>query len=449
MCGIVALLSKYKTTLYKTDEALFRQMLYAGALRGWDATGVFGVTEHGNATIVKQATPAGWFLGTKEYTEFAERVSKDFRMVVGHNRKATHGDRKDEDAHPFMSGDIILVHNGMINNHKLLDTKATVDSHAVAKAFHKDGYLETLKKIDGAYAFIWYNIKEKSLNFIRNDKRPLTLIETSSKFLLCSEGKMGEWLLSRNNLTIDKVIDLVPETLYTINLDEPNKLIEEKLDLKKSRPLQATGKVHYLGVGTHYSRRGVTGSVASVPPYINNGTEIDDDKLFYTTETLTKDNMKEVFAHGKLVNFMISNYEKIAGNLDSVRVTGTPLNVKSKDIEVACWVKSKDLDDLLYNGVAAGVVGNCFYNEGKWTIYTTQVEELDIKVTSNGMYISEQMWFSDIFPTNCNVCNRKVIWKELEDCDVEIHGPNHVEACCPSCTKEINNAVNAMEVVNG
>jgi len=58
MCGIIGLLAKNQSGFFSKDADIFSQLLYADAVRGWDATGVFGVLRNGDVDIKKQAAAA-------------------------------------------------------------------------------------------------------------------------------------------------------------------------------------------------------------------------------------------------------------------------------------------------------------------------------------------------------------------------------------------------------
>ena len=133
MCGIVGIISKQTNGFRHKDTDLFKQMLYADALRGFDSTGIFGVNKYGNLKMIKAAKDASEFIKTKAFGDFKTDMLMKYRIVVGHNRAATKGATTDDNAHPFIEKNICLIHNGTIHGHKEL-ANTEVDSHAICHA---------------------------------------------------------------------------------------------------------------------------------------------------------------------------------------------------------------------------------------------------------------------------------------------------------------------------
>jgi hypothetical protein len=98
-------------------------------------------------------------------------------VLVGHCRSKTVGEISVKNAHPFdfPEDGIIGVHNGTLHNHRDLDTYDynKVDSEVLYGHMAKNGVRDTFENVEGAFACIWWNDKDKTLNFFRNDKRPL------------------------------------------------------------------------------------------------------------------------------------------------------------------------------------------------------------------------------------------------------------------------------------
>lgn len=229
MCGILAVITKLKSGFTQTQVDLFSQLLYIDQLRGEDSTGVVVVTNTGNVELAKSSDPACDFIRTKEYDALTTTAYQRGWLMYGHNRKATRGTINDENAHPFWVDDnIILIHNGTLMGHKdLKDTE--VDSHAIAHAIaESDSVAEALQKVNGAYALMWYNVKEKTMNIIRNDQRPLHWLETEGFYALCSEAEMLQLVANRNNL-VDKDNNYV--TVHTV---PSNRLLTLRLKDDKS-----------------------------------------------------------------------------------------------------------------------------------------------------------------------------------------------------------------------
>ncbi len=106
MCGIIGLAKKSDS-----DEAL--SMLKRLEYRGYDSFGV--------------ATDSGFV--HKEVGEIKPVESENCTLAIAHTRWATHGGVTRENAHPHAdcSGNIFIVHNGIIDNY--LELKETLQGH--------------------------------------------------------------------------------------------------------------------------------------------------------------------------------------------------------------------------------------------------------------------------------------------------------------------------------
>jgi len=210
MCGIVGVLS---TEAYRYDNPntkFFKQALFADTLRGADSSGIAVMELKDDYPLLyKKALSAPDFLQLKQADDILD-VYNDWNIMIGHNRAATKGGVTDLTSHPFQIGDITLVHNGTINNHQLLpDGKDfTVDSEAITHAINKVGIAEVVQEIDGAFTLVWYDARDKSVNFIRNKERPLHIGITKDKdtILFASEGSMLKWIAIRNGIELESII---------------------------------------------------------------------------------------------------------------------------------------------------------------------------------------------------------------------------------------------------
>lgn len=236
MCGLFCMISKKVTGFTSKEINLFEEGLYADTLRGKDSTGCFSINDLGNVTSIKAALPGYQFMATPEYKQFSTDAYHDAVVLVGHNRSATKGNRIDKNAHPFISGNTILVHNGTLYNHEAL-AKTETDSEAVAIDLNKNGNIETLEKLEGAFAFIWYNAKEKKLHVSRNDQRPLWIIDHQDFDLIGSEPKMLEWLLSRNLNKEQEAKYFASYNIYSWDLDNLRDSYYKVTEFKKKLPI--------------------------------------------------------------------------------------------------------------------------------------------------------------------------------------------------------------------
>ncbi len=170
--------------------------------------------------------------------------------MIGHNRKATMGVVNSVNAHPFHEDNIVLVHNGTLRGgHKQL-ANTEVDSHAVCHAFAEKGAEEVLKTLDAAFAFIWWDVNKNKLYAVRNDERPLNLVQTDDLNVLCSEPWMAHVLLARMGTKVTGTFPIDAGELYEFSLDGTFKI--SKVDLRP--PTVYNNTSHYMSGRTHPGR---------------------------------------------------------------------------------------------------------------------------------------------------------------------------------------------------
>jgi len=250
MCGLIAMITKTPGGFHYKAGETFSQLLYAGALRGMDSTGVFGINKYGNLKLHKAATPSAEFMRTKTFENFDKDIFQSMRVVVGHNRASTRGATTDENAHPFLEGHTCLVHNGTLHSHKHMADVA-VDSHAICHAFDTKDYKEVIPNdIDGAFALIWYDGKEKKLHISRNKERQLWIVETPTCDYIASEPQMLMWILERTGVPKPEPAYFEVGKVYTYDIDKlEDGFTVEELPEKKHKPVG--GNTHAVVYGGH------------------------------------------------------------------------------------------------------------------------------------------------------------------------------------------------------
>ena len=161
MCGIVGYIGPKRVVPLILDG--LKRLEY----RGYDSAGIAVVGENGGLNIRRAP-------GKLRNLEESIRITPlDGIYGIGHTRWATHGRPTEENAHPHRdcTGEIVVVHNGIIENylelkrqliaegHKFVtETDTEIIAHLIEK-YSKDTSLEeavlkTVKVMSGAYALV-------------------------------------------------------------------------------------------------------------------------------------------------------------------------------------------------------------------------------------------------------------------------------------------------------
>ncbi len=172
MCGHVGVAGK----LEHKDEHLMKRLLLFDYFRGPDSTGLAAIRSNGDAKIAKIASHPLDLFDTKKFADALNGYQS--RAFIGHNRLATKGGVSTVNAHPYHYDHIVGAHNGTLDVsswkalEEALDEKTDVDSQAVFMHIAKFGVEATLPLMQGAWALVWFDQAEGTLNFLRNGQRP-------------------------------------------------------------------------------------------------------------------------------------------------------------------------------------------------------------------------------------------------------------------------------------
>jgi len=217
-----------------------------------DSTGVFVVDKDGSMDLAKEATASYDYRQEEAYKDLCKKAFQTGRAMVGHNRAATKGAITDANAHPFVVDDrITLCHNGTLwgDWSKLTDAKVDVDSNAIAHKIHEcdDDVEKALQQVNGAYALIWHDFKNNTLNFVRNNQRPLHYVETTNGWIWASEANMIEWILARHSFKAQSKVEMLNAgTLVTYDFTNNSwKLDHKDIELEAPKPAVVTQHTTY------------------------------------------------------------------------------------------------------------------------------------------------------------------------------------------------------------
>lgn len=167
MCGIVGAISK--RDIVPTLLMGLQRLEY----RGYDSAGIAGLDNAGDLFRLRVAGKVSALV------EALKAKPTQAHIGIAHTRWATHGKPTEHNAHPHQSGqDIVLVHNGIIENHEALRAQLSAegyrfetetDTEVVAHLLHdalktKTSLLEAVQhvvpELQGSFALVILNVNE-------------------------------------------------------------------------------------------------------------------------------------------------------------------------------------------------------------------------------------------------------------------------------------------------
>lgn len=237
MCGIVGAVAQRNVTGILLEG--MKRLEY----RGYDSAGIAVIADgslQSNKTVGKVAA----------LEEALEQRPLQGRVGISHTRWATHGVPSEANAHPHLSGDIAVVHNGIIENHQQLrqelaqlgyrfvsETDTEVVVHLIHHLYREGGSLldavrVAITRLEGAYALGVISAREPDVlvgarsgsplvlgigieeNFIASDQ--LALRQVTDRFIFLEEGDLvtlrrDEIYIENAGATVERTVTMLTD----------------------------------------------------------------------------------------------------------------------------------------------------------------------------------------------------------------------------------------------
>lgn len=201
MCGIIACLSLRKNIKQYLIDGLFQLRN-----RGFDSA---GISMFGDQCIFhdKFASSNKTFNSIDLLEDSVNKNKGIFTCGIGHTRWATTGVVSDVNAHPHVSKNIHIVHNGIIENYAILKAelqgqgfifKSETDTEVIAVVIDREmsnyperstllNFQNALKYIEGTWAIVMINSEEPEKLFVSRFGSPLILGYNTDSVWIVSE----------------------------------------------------------------------------------------------------------------------------------------------------------------------------------------------------------------------------------------------------------------------
>jgi len=242
MCGIIFVLSKHNKNII--DYILNGLELIQN--RGYDSMGICYFNKIKQEYIIEKyasKNTSDCFLILKDLF-LSKHISSN--IALGHTRWATHGGKTDINAHPHISnkGNIILVHNGIINNFMEIKSmlmknnftfSSETDTEVIANLIEyyllymsnniQEAIQNTINQLEGTWALIVIYTKELDTYYITRHGSPL-LLGSNENYTICTSESNGFVGLIYDYIVLDNhdIIKVTNNNYESINKKKEYKI---------------------------------------------------------------------------------------------------------------------------------------------------------------------------------------------------------------------------------
>ena len=191
MCGIVGYIGNGDAQSILTGG--LRRLEY----RGYDSAGIITLGDSGEPSLLRAKGKVA------ELDLLVQDTQNEHTVGIGHTRWATHGVPSERNAHPHQSGEVYLVHNGIIENHKELkvglnghEFASETDTEVLAALIGSlytddveliDAVAQALKLVEGTYGIAVVSIRKPDEIVVARSGSPLIIGVGDDEIVIASD----------------------------------------------------------------------------------------------------------------------------------------------------------------------------------------------------------------------------------------------------------------------
>lgn len=254
MCGIFAAASEYPVS------SLLVEGLKSLEYRGYDSAGIAVVNNNQSISLLRSVGKVA------NLAEIIDDTNLSGNLGIAHTRWATHGGPVEYNAHPQISNNLSLVHNGIIENYLdlkkdllakgyefLSETDTEVIAHYLDLCLSRcandpvAAIRETAKAMIGSYAIsIIFNHDPKNIYAYKQDS-PLVIGQDSNTKFIASDVHTLSKYVKRTIDLIDGDLAIINKESITIFDSLGNQVVRESKLVTNKNSLATKGRFkHYM-----------------------------------------------------------------------------------------------------------------------------------------------------------------------------------------------------------
>jgi len=399
MCGIVGFCGKDNCAGLLIDG--LKKLEY----RGYDSAGI--ALEGKNKITVLKAVGQ-----VKNLENLVKKSGKNSHLGIAHTRWATHGKPSLVNSHPHTdcTGNIALVHNGIIENYLELknilikkghkfksETDTEVIAHLLEEELKKEkdfftAFQKTTRKLKGAFALVALNAKFPGVMVAAKRQSPLVAGISKKGFFVASDIPA---FLSHTNKAIffedGDTVKITPESIeiYDSNFRKTTRKIHTiSWDISAA---EKGGFEHFMLKEIHDEPQNVKDTLQTLPPDITKafGLPLKDAKKI---EGLYIVACGTAYHAALVARYIIEHFAKIPVEVEMAsEFKYRPIHFKKNWLFVAVSQSGETADTLaaLKNAKAHGlkvlsvcnVVGSAIVRESDYSVFTHCGPEISVAST--------------------------------------------------------------------